>query len=173
MSVCERLLPGDALPTHAGSEHEPAQKTRKRARTHTHSQNKTHLVFSSALVHVPPHPAVSAASFVLWWLCVCQIHHCQLHKLTNPPTHTHPPPDPHPCCEGAVRPNPPLRRKRRGSNSFWVKSLFTHGELRRRSRVRRSAQNPPLLYTRNPTKASRCPTLLQTNPPPAQRAVDV
>lgn len=55
------------------------------------SQNKTHLCFSFALVHVPPHlPTASAASFVLRRLSVCQMQHCQLHKLPQPPLHPRP-----------------------------------------------------------------------------------
>lgn len=98
-----------------------------RAHARTQSQNKTHLIFSFALVHVPPPPAVSAASFVLRRLCVCQMHRCQLHKLPNPhPALAHPiPRTPHPA---RFRTNLVLRRKRQDSNSFSLlkKTTFSH-----------------------------------------------
>lgn len=45
MSVCERLLPGDALPTHAGSEHECG-----RAHTQTHTAKTRHTSSSHLLL---------------------------------------------------------------------------------------------------------------------------
>lgn len=101
MSVCERLLPGDALPTHAGSEHERAQ-TRKRAHTHTVKTRHTsssHLLLCMCRLTpqlAPLHLYFGGFVFVRYITASCTNH-------PSPPTHAPPPHTRRPTHTPAVR----------------------------------------------------------------------